>query len=265
MLAKKRRLAKQEDTREEPLRAFVHGLPGTGKSRVIEWIVRLFTEALGWEHGVQFVCVAFQNRVALKMKGSTMHACGDISLGQKQHDQKLNHTDVDILFTRNQHLRWIIFDEAFMIADDLLGLFAANFQDAARDSRYKFRVDGSIRVFGGAYFIRLYVCVFVCLFVCMFVSVSVCLCVCLSGCLFVCILYCLVLFVCLCFVWFCNVLFCFVFLCFVFCSFVVFCFVWFCFVRSFVRLCVCLFVCLFVCFFASLFLCVFAATIRRVF
>ena len=62
VVAKKRRLAKQEDTREEPLRAFVPGLPGTGKSRVIEWIVRLFTEAWGWEHGVQFVCVAFQNQ-----------------------------------------------------------------------------------------------------------------------------------------------------------------------------------------------------------
>ena len=61
------------DTREEPLRGLIHGLPGTGKSRVIKWICRLFTEALGWEHGVEFVCVAFQNRVAHAMGGYTLH------------------------------------------------------------------------------------------------------------------------------------------------------------------------------------------------
>ena len=43
---------------EEPLRGFIHGKPGTGKSRVILWIRRFFVEALGWEHGVEFVFVA---------------------------------------------------------------------------------------------------------------------------------------------------------------------------------------------------------------
>ena len=55
--------------REEPMRGFIHGPPGTGKSRLIYWIRRLFTEALGWEHGKQFLCVAFQNRVAHAMGG----------------------------------------------------------------------------------------------------------------------------------------------------------------------------------------------------
>ena len=53
-----------EDEREEPLRGLIHGLPGTGKSRVIKWLCRMFGEALKWEHGNEFVCVAFQNRVA---------------------------------------------------------------------------------------------------------------------------------------------------------------------------------------------------------
>ena len=42
----------------------MHGIPGTGESQVINWICRFFEEALGWEHGVQFVCIAFQNRMA---------------------------------------------------------------------------------------------------------------------------------------------------------------------------------------------------------
>ena len=84
------------------------------------------------------------------MGGSTMHSCGDISVGGEYGSRKLDHTDIDVLFTRNQHLRWILFDEAPMIPDELLGLFAANFQSAARDtSRYKKRADKSLRAFGG--------------------------------------------------------------------------------------------------------------------
>ena len=40
---------------EEPTRCFIHGPPGTGKSKLIQWIRRLFEEALGWEHGVEFL------------------------------------------------------------------------------------------------------------------------------------------------------------------------------------------------------------------
>ena len=141
-----------QDPREDPLCAFVHGEPGTGKSRVIDWIIRLMREALHWEHGKEFVCVAFQNKVAYLMGGlgMTLHSCADIPIGKQQQDRKLDHGDVDILFTRNQHLRWILFDEAPMIPDELLGLFAANFQSAARDtSRYKKRADKSLRAFGG--------------------------------------------------------------------------------------------------------------------
>ena len=56
------------------MRALIHGNPGTGKSRVITWIWRLFMEAREWTHGVQFLCVAFQNKVAHAMGGSTLHS-----------------------------------------------------------------------------------------------------------------------------------------------------------------------------------------------
>ena len=58
------------DLREEPLRGCCHGLLGTGNSRVIKWLVRMFTEALQWTHGIEFQCVAFQNTVAYAMGGS---------------------------------------------------------------------------------------------------------------------------------------------------------------------------------------------------
>ena len=81
---------------EQPLFGFCHGSPGTGKSKVIKWITRLFTEALQWQHEDEFLCVAFQNRVAHAMGGNTLHAGGDIGVGGQR---PLEHTDIDVLLT----------------------------------------------------------------------------------------------------------------------------------------------------------------------
>ena len=63
----------QNTCKQEPLLDLVHGFPGTGKSRVIGWMRRLMEDGLGWEHGVQFVCLAFQNAMAAQINGSTLH------------------------------------------------------------------------------------------------------------------------------------------------------------------------------------------------
>ena len=54
--------------------------------------------------------------------GNTLHAGGDIGVGGQR---PLDHTDIDVLFTRNQYLRWVIIDELPMVPDDLLGAFAS--------------------------------------------------------------------------------------------------------------------------------------------
>ena len=60
---------------------------------------------------------------------------------------------MDQLFRKNQLVRWILFDEAFMNPDELMGQLNYNFQNAAPESsRYKRRVDGSVRAFGGCNF-----------------------------------------------------------------------------------------------------------------
>ena len=66
---------------EQPMLGFCHGCPGTGKSRLIKWIRRMFMEALGWQHEDEFLFVAFQNRVAHAMEGTTIHSGGDIGIG----------------------------------------------------------------------------------------------------------------------------------------------------------------------------------------
>ena len=94
----------------------------------------MFMGALGWQHEDEFLCVAFQNRVAHAMGGHTLHACGDIRVGAQR---SLQHTDIDVLFTRNQYLRWVIIDELPMVPDDLLGAFASHLADAVSPSRYQ--------------------------------------------------------------------------------------------------------------------------------
>ena len=58
---------------EEPLLDSIRGFPGTGKSRVISWMCILKDEGLGWQHGVQYVCLAFQNDMAAHINGYTIH------------------------------------------------------------------------------------------------------------------------------------------------------------------------------------------------
>jgi hypothetical protein len=83
------------------------------------------------------------------MGGTTLHSGGDIQVGGYA-SKKLNHTDVDILFIRNQQLRWVLADEVGMIPDDLLGAFASQYSDATLHSiRYRKRSDGSLRIMGG--------------------------------------------------------------------------------------------------------------------
>ena len=122
----------------EPLRGLIHGLPGTGKSRVLKWITRMFIEALGWEHGKEFICVAFQNRMAAAIQGTTLHTAANLPRPGQDEDRSLTHSDVDHLFTQNQCLRWILIDEISMVADVLLGQFES-YVSAAATTNNKYR------------------------------------------------------------------------------------------------------------------------------
>ncbi len=54
------------------------GYQALAKSKVISWLRRLFEDVLGWRHGVQFVCLAFQNAMATHIYGQTIHHWSDI-------------------------------------------------------------------------------------------------------------------------------------------------------------------------------------------
>jgi len=137
------------EAEEEPVRALVHGPPGTGKSRAIKFIRRLFEEALGWQHGVEFICVAFQNRMAAAIGGTTLHSGADLPRPGENRDRKLDHSEIDNLYIRNASLRWVLMDEISMIADTLLGEFESQFSSAARQTQHAKRRDKTHRICGG--------------------------------------------------------------------------------------------------------------------
>ena len=101
---------------------------------------------MGWEHGVDFMFVAFQNRVAYAMGGETLHTAGSLDIGSRP---RISHTDIDFIL-QNRHLKCIIMDEMGMISDLLLGAFESSLTDASdREPRYKMRRKLMRRLFGG--------------------------------------------------------------------------------------------------------------------
>ena len=96
---------------------------------------------------MQFLCVAFQKRVAFAVGGMTIHTGGDVAVGGAK--KSLQKTNVDVLFTRNQHLRFVLLDEVGMVPDSLLGEFEQHLTDAARKTIFSHRANKTSRPYGG--------------------------------------------------------------------------------------------------------------------
>ena len=100
----------------EPMLDVVHGIPGFGKSRLIKWIRELFEEIMGWKHGVQFICLAFQNVMAASIDGFIIHHWSGIPVmvpGASRDRSKFS--------TRCQCMRFIVIGELSMPTAELFG------------------------------------------------------------------------------------------------------------------------------------------------
>ena len=133
---------------EEPMFDLIHGIPGAGKSLLISWVRELFEEVMQWQHGVQFVCLGFQNAMAAHINGSTVHHWSGIPVGET--DGASTTRDNNKLSARCQCLRFILIDEISMIAAQLFGQLELVVRKVIRKrSIYKKRPNGSERPFGG--------------------------------------------------------------------------------------------------------------------
>ena len=129
-------LGTQEETEHEPMLDLLHGLPGTGKSRVLGWVRELFESVLKWEHGVHFVCLAFQNSMAALIRGETIHHWSTIPVA----DYAISARDPHKLAIKCQSLRFIIIDEISMVSAELLGCLENVVRKAVRQrGTYKLR------------------------------------------------------------------------------------------------------------------------------
>ena len=67
------------------MRCLAQGLPGVGKSELIMWARRFFEEVMGWDHGVQYACVASMNTMAALIGGATIHSFGKVPVDSAKH------------------------------------------------------------------------------------------------------------------------------------------------------------------------------------
>ena len=62
----------------KPLLRLVHGLPGSGKSMLIQWVKRYFEEVWLWTRNKQYAVLAPMNTTADNIGGPTIHSVGRI-------------------------------------------------------------------------------------------------------------------------------------------------------------------------------------------
>ena len=64
----------------EPIHVALLAPPGTGKTFSIKAVCRYFREVLKWTDGVEFQCVASQNRMSGRIDGVTLHTWGQVPI-----------------------------------------------------------------------------------------------------------------------------------------------------------------------------------------
>ena len=124
----------------DPLVWLLHGKPGTGKSHVINKLKSLFA-LCGYQQGLQYEVLAFQNTNAAQIHGATLHsACG-------MNWNKDFSADAS---KRMATWRWVIIDEISLVSAYLLADMERRLQAAVPEvSAHKLGQDGRSRPFAG--------------------------------------------------------------------------------------------------------------------
>ena len=64
-----------------------HGLPGSGKSKLLLWLRTYFEEVWKWTDGVQFQSLAPLNSMASNIGGDTMHTWAGLKFTNSEGEQ----------------------------------------------------------------------------------------------------------------------------------------------------------------------------------
>ncbi|CAJ1326993.1 unnamed protein product, partial [Effrenium voratum] len=132
-LREAREEAEDKPFRSEPLRAFLHGVPGAGKSQTLKWLRGFFEEICGWMQGQEFVYLASQNTQAALIDGNTLHSFAELQVkAPKQSRQTQFGPDK---FVKYQRLRWLIVDECSTVALEVFAVLQLRLAEATRKKR----------------------------------------------------------------------------------------------------------------------------------
>ena len=109
----------------EPLFRLIHGLPGSGKSKVLKWLRSYLVDVWHMTEEEDFVFLAPMNSMAAGIGGSTLHPWAEIKwMNQQgqviQPNRSSEGRDVPSLAVKNLKLRYLFFDEVEAAGAELL-------------------------------------------------------------------------------------------------------------------------------------------------
>ena len=127
--------------------------PGTGKTKSIKLACLYFQEVLGWTSGVEYQCVASQNRMAGRIDGATLHSWGEVPIDRenaKTKDRKRSEKSGGAeMHNKAAILRFLIVDEVSTAALYVLGVMEKHTSVARQGMPFASAADGTAFAWGG--------------------------------------------------------------------------------------------------------------------
>ena len=117
---------------------------------MVSWLRELFVGVLGWQHGIEFVCLAFGKTEAAKIDGYTIHRWANLPLHDSYEATSRREAEYNERCLRCLSLRWMIIDEIDMVPAELFAELQKRIAECVLDTDvYRRPPDYSPRAFGG--------------------------------------------------------------------------------------------------------------------
>jgi hypothetical protein len=137
----------------EPLLRMVHGLPGSGKTRLLIWLRAYFQDVWQWIEGREFSFIAPLNSMASNIGGSTVHSWGRISFKDKRGVRIVPNESkegADPMNMKCAALRFLFVDEVEASGAETIGQLENNVQfNISSKNKFKYDAQKRLRPFGG--------------------------------------------------------------------------------------------------------------------
>ena len=137
----------------DPISVGVLAPPGTGKTYCILQLINYMEEVLQWTPGIEFQAVASQNRMGMRVGGTTMHHWGEVPIDMQKMSQsgkkRSKSTGATDMYTKCQVLRMLLIDEISTAALQVLGVMESNMRRGRSGLAWSTDASGEPRDWGG--------------------------------------------------------------------------------------------------------------------